>query len=630
MFREPNFHDQEPPNLSGSSPATSGVSMRGLWQRLRPLPKPYRLALSGAMLALVISSGTVLAIGQGLRILVDQGFALGSQVLLDRALLFLLAAVLILAGATYARSYCAARLGEMAAADIRQAVYSGLLRQELAYFENTKAGELLACLTSDITLVQVMIGSCASIALRNLLLLLGGFTMLLVTSTSLMAWGLLVILLALVPIITLGRLVRGRSKHNQDVLASATAKAEETISFISTVLAYTRENFEREQFRERIKESLTVGLGRIRAQASLNAVVITLVFGAVGVVLWIGGREVIAGQLSAGSLAAFVLYAVICAGALGALSEIVGELFRAIGAGERVLELFDRNPSISTPAYPAVWTDPVVGTVEFDQVEFRYPSPEGALPEGGLQLSLSISAGESVAIVGPSGAGKSTLFKLLLRFYDPQSGRILLDGVDIKTADLQQLRGKIGLVPQEPAIFSASAYDNIRYGRLNASPEDIQSAAQAAHVSQFMPEPLGLHRFVGEKGSKLSAGQRQRLALARVLVRNPPLLLLDEATSALDSENEHLIQDTLKRVTKGRTTLVIAHRLSTILSADRIVVLDKGQIVAVGSHHQLIQQDGLYARLAALQFNPDPFRSAKAHLPTVAEDKAIHRHNTGQ
>lgn len=606
VFRKPNFQGQEQPNSSGTSPAASRVSLRELWQRLRPLLKTYRLALSGTTLALVVSSCTVLAMGQGLRMLVDQGFASGSQVLLDRALLLLLAAVLILAGATYVRSYCAAWLGEMAAADIRQAVYSRLLCQELAYFEHTKAGNPLACLTTDITLIQVMIGSCASTALRNLLLLLGGLIMLLVTSTSLMAWGVLVILLALVPIITLGRLVRGRSKRSQDALASATAKAEETISCISTVLANAREDFERDQFRERIKDSLTVGLGRIRTQASLNAVVITLAFGAVGVVLWIGGGEVLAGRLSLGSLSAFVLYAAICAGALGALSETAGDLQRAIGAGGRVLELLGRSPSISTPAYPAVWTDPGSGTVEFDQVEFCYPSLEGTPQEGGLRLSLRVSAGESLAIVGPSGAGKSTLFKLLLRFYDPQSGRILLDGVDIKTADLQQLREKIGLVSQEPAIFSASAYDNIRYGRLEATPGEIQSAAQAAHVSQFMPEPQGLCRFVGEKGSKLSAGQRQRLALARALVRNPPLLLLDEATSALDSENEHLIQDTIKRIAKGRTTLMIAHRLSTVLNADRIVVLDRGQIVAAGSHHQLIQQDGLYARLAALQFNTDP------------------------
>ncbi len=610
MFREPSYAEQNLKPSSGdakpgeAAPGEAAARQRDLkpLRRLLPFLKPYRLAIAGALMALTLAAATVLGLGQGLRILVDQGFAAGNAELLDRALLVLLGVIVLMAVATYGRFFLVSWIGERVVADLRRAVYDHVLALSPGYYETTKTGEILSRLTTDTTLLQVVVGSSASIALRNLLLFLGGSVMLLVTSAKLTGLVFLVVPLVVAPIIVFGRQVRKLSRASQDRVADVGTFVDETLSAIRTVQANTHEAHDRASFGDRVEEAFRVAIRRVRVRALMTVVVIVLVFGAVGLILWTGGHDVLAGRLTPGELSAFVIYAIVVAGSVGAISEVVGDLQRAAGATERLFDLLATEPEIRAPARPLPLPEPPHGSLAFEDVRFHYPSrPDAAALEG---FSLDVRPGETVALVGPSGAGKSTVFQLLLRFYDPQAGVVRVDGVDVRAADPLAVRRRIGLVSQDPVIFSADAWENIRYGRPDATDDEVRAAADAAHASEFLRElPDGFDTFLGERGVRLSGGQRQRIAIARAILRNPPILLLDEATSALDSESERMVQDALEKLTVGRTTLIIAHRLGTVLNADRIAVMDRGRIVATGPHAELIRQGGLYGRLAALQFD---------------------------
>ncbi|MFC4236564.1 ABC transporter transmembrane domain-containing protein [Thalassospira xianhensis] len=569
-----------------------------------PFVLPYRLQVAGAMVALVIASGTVLALGSGLRMLVDQGFADGNADLLDQALFVLFAVTLLMAGASYARFFLVSWIGERVVADIRSAVYAHIIRLDPGFFEVTRTGEVLSRLTTDTTLLQVVIGSSVSIALRNILMFVGGLTMLAVTSPKLTALVLLVVPLVVVPIIGYGRRVRRLSREAQDRIADVSAFSEESLNALRTVQAYTHEKIESDKFDGFVEGAFKTAISRISARALLTAVVIVMVFGAVGTILWIGGHDVLDGTISAGDLSAFVFYAIVVAGSVGAISEVIGDLQRAAGAAERLMGLLETKPAIAAPANPVQMPEKHLGHVSFEDVTFHYPArPDRSALTG---FSLQVKPGETVALVGPSGAGKTTVFQLLLRFYDPASGVIKVDDVDIRTADPVSVRERIGLVAQDPVIFAANAWENIRYGRPDASDEDVRAAADAAHATEFLDRlPDGFDSFLGEKGVRLSGGQRQRIAIARAILRNPSVLLLDEATSALDAESEQVVQKALETIMKTRTTLVIAHRLATVLHADRIAVIDDGKLIAVGTHQELMETNPLYGRLAKLQFERD-------------------------
>lgn len=560
--------------------------------------------MTGAIIALIVASGTVLALGNGLRMLVDRGFAAGNTALLDQALFVLFGVIILLAGASYSRFYLVSWIGERVVADVRRAVYAHIIRLDPGFFEVTRTGEVLSRLTTDTSLLQVVIGSSVSIALRNVLMFFGGLTMLAVTSPKLTALVLLVVPLVVVPIIFYGRRVRRLSRAAQDRIADVSAFSEETINALRTVQAYTHEDIECDRFNGFVENAFGTSISRISARALLTAVVIVMVFGAVGTILWIGGHEVLNGTLSAGDLSAFVFYAVVVAGSVGAISEVIGDLQRAAGAAERLMALLGTEPTITSPQNPVAMPIKHEGNVSFDNVTFHYPArPDYSALDG---FSLDVRAGETVALVGPSGAGKTTVFQLLLRFYDPASGTIRLDGVDIRQADPRDVRARIGLVAQDPVIFAANAWENIRYGRPDASDEEVRAAAIAAHATEFLDLlPDGFDSFLGEKGVRLSGGQRQRIAIARAILRNPSVLLLDEATSALDAESERVVQQALETIMAERTTLVIAHRLATVLDADRIAVIDQGRLVAIGTHHELLDSSPLYARLAKLQFERD-------------------------
>lgn len=569
-----------------------------------PFVRPYRLQVAGAMVALVVASGTVLALGSGLRMLVDQGFADGNASLLDQALFVLFAVTLLMAGASYARFFLVSWIGERVVADIRSAVYAHIIRLDPGFFEVTRTGEVLSRLTTDTTLLQVVIGSSVSIALRNILMFVGGLTMLAITSPKLTALVLLVVPLVVVPIIGYGRRVRRLSREAQDRIADVSAFSEESLNALRTVQAYTHEKIESDRFDGFVEGAFRTSISRISARALLTAIVIVMVFGAVGTILWIGGHDVLDGTISAGDLSAFVFYAIVVAGSVGAISEVIGDLQRAAGAAERLMGLLETEPAIAAPANPVQMPQKHLGHVSFENVTFHYPArPDRSALTG---FSLQVKPGETVALVGPSGAGKTTVFQLLLRFYDPANGVIKVDDVDIRTADPIAVRERIGLVAQDPVIFAANAWENIRYGRPDASDEDVRAAADAAHATEFLDRlPDGFDSFLGERGVRLSGGQRQRIAIARAILRNPSVLLLDEATSALDAESEQVVQKALETIMATRTTLVIAHRLATVLHADRIAVIDDGKLIAIGTHQELMESNPLYGRLARLQFEQD-------------------------
>lgn len=567
---------------------------------LLPYMRPYVWRSVGATAALMVAAGLVLALGQGVRRLIDLGFASGSMAHLDRAALLMFIVVAGLAVATFLRFYLVSWLGERIAADLRRDLFERVISLSPAFFETARTGDILTRLTADISVLQALIGSAMSQWLRNAILLVGSLAMLLVTSPKLACLIMLVVPLVLLPLVLFGRRERRLSRSAQDRIADLGAYAEETINALRTVQAFTHEPIDRARFGVEIERSVGAAVQRIRTRATLIFAVILLGFGAIVFSLWVGGRDVIAGRLSGGDLSAFIFYAVLLASSGAQMSELWGELQRAGGAADRLRELLAERPSITAPARPEQLPAKPEGRVSFQDVTFRYPArPDTASLSG---LSLEMAPGETVALVGPSGAGKTTVLQLLLRFYDPAEGVIRLDGVDISLLSPADLRGRIGIVPQDPVIFSTTAMENIRYGRPGATDAEVRAAGHAAHADFLEELPEGYDTFLGEKGVRLSGGQRQRVAIARAILRDPPVLLLDEATSALDAESEQAVQAALVTLSRNRTTLVVAHRLATVRKADRIVVIEAGRVVATGTHDSLIRDGGIYARLAGLQF----------------------------
>jgi len=551
------------------------------------------------MLALVVAAGCVLALGQGLKFVVDRGFGSGSPALLDGALAAMIGVAGLLSAATFVRFYLMMTLGERVVADLRRTVFNHILALEPGYFEATRTGEVISRLTNDTTLLQQVIGYGLSMFVRNLLMMVGAAVMMFVVSWKLAAFVLLGIPATLVPILLLGRRVRRLSRDNQDRVADVSAYVDEAVHEIRTVQAYAHENADREAFGHHAEAAYRSGVSRIGQKAFLIASVMLIAFCAVGVILWVGGHDVFAGRLSAGELSAFVFYAFVVATGAGTVSEVWGELQRAAGATERLMEILDARPSIGAPAAPA--PRPLHTGIVFGEVTFSYPARPGTPALD--RFSLEVSQGERVALVGPSGAGKTTVLSLLLRFYDPQSGALRIGGTDLREFDPHALRRMIAVVPQDPVIFAASVLDNVRYGRPEASREEAERACEQAFALEFVHRlPQGLDTMLGERGVTLSGGQRQRLSIARALVADRPILLLDEATSSLDAASERMVQQALEALERGRTTVVIAHRLATVQHADRIVVMDRGRVVAQGTHAELMKEGGLYANLAALQF----------------------------
>jgi ATP-binding cassette subfamily B protein len=535
------------------------------------------------------------------RFVVDRGFIASNAAALDRMLGLLLVVIVVMAAATYMRFYHVSWLGERITADLRRAVFNHLIEMPPSFFEATRTGEVVSRLINDTTMLETLIGSSASVAIRNSLLMIGGLAMLAATSPKLTLLVLAGVPVVVVPIILFGRRVRRLARATQDRVGDVGAFLDESLHEIRLVQAYGHEDVDRGQFAGRVEAAFGTAVNRIRQRALLVAAVIVLVFGAVGVILWIGGHDVVAGRLSAGQLSAFVFYAVLVAGAVGSLSEVVGDLQRAAGATERLFELLSVEPDIRPPAHPVPLPKHGPGSVSFEDVTFHYPTrPDTPALD---RFTLEVPASEKVALVGPSGAGKTTVFQLLLRFYDPASGRVRIDGVDLATTDPREMRRKIALVPQEPVIFATSVLENVRYGRPDASDVDVRAACDAAYATEFIARlPEGFESALGERGVRLSGGQRQRIAIARAILADRPILLLDEATSSLDAESERIVQRAFERLMAGRTVLMIAHRLATVRHADRIAVMEAGRIVAIGTHDELVRDNPLYARLAALQF----------------------------
>jgi ATP-binding cassette, subfamily B, bacterial len=543
----------------------------------------------------------MLSMPQALKNVIDHGFTASDAVTIDRYFLWLLLAAAVFAAFASLRFYLVTWIGERVVADIRSAVYQRVIHMDPAFFETTKTGEVLSRLTTDTTVIQSLAGQGLSILLRSTLSFVGSLVLLLFTSLKLALIIFALIPTVLLPMLIFGRRVRRLSRDSQDRVADTSGLAGETLNAIQTVQAFTLEGLQGGKYDSAVEKSFDTAVVRTRVRAWLIGVAIVMVFSAITLVLWLGARSVLAGTMSGGDLAKFLGYALFMATSVAALSEIWGEIQRAAGAMERTVELLRSRPSIVVPEHPIALNPVERGQISFDHLTFNYPSrPDTRALD---DFDLTIAPGETVAFVGPSGAGKSTVFQLLLRFYDPSAGRILIDGVDIALADPSAVRARIGLVPQETVIFGASARENIRYGRPGATDAEIEAAASAAAADEFISKlPEGYDTFLGERGARLSGGQKQRIAIARAILKNPPILLLDEATSSLDSESERLVQDALETLKRNRTTLVIAHRLATAINSDRIVVVDRGRIVGSGRHEELLRDNALYARLAALQF----------------------------
>ena len=570
-------------------------TLRALW----PFVRQHAGLFAAWLCALALASAATLSFPVAFKQMIDGGFHSGGNI--DRVFLAVFIVVLVLAIASAARFYFVSLLGERVVADLRRQLYGHLVGLDAEFHDRTRSGELVSRLSADSELLRSVVGSSMSVALRSSITVIGSIVMLFVTSPKLAAYALVGIPLAVLPIVLGARRLEKASRASQDRVADANTLASETLGAVRTVQAHAREPYELKRFGDAVSVAVETARKRIRAQSLVTATVITLVFGAVVLVLWSGAHDVIGGRMTTGELGQFVFYALIGGGSVGALAEVWNELQRAAGGMGRIAELLNETPTIRAPASPRRLPAPVKGEIRFDNVSFHYPSRPDlpALDD----FNLTVNPGETVALVGPSGAGKSTVFSMLLRFHDAQSGSVRIDGVDLRDLDPAHLREHIALVPQQPTIFAASAAENIRYGKLDATDAELQAAAEAAEADDFIRElPGGFDSQLGERGARLSGGQQQRIAIARALLKDAPILLLDEATSALDAQSERAVQHALERLMAGRTTLVIAHRLATVLKADRIVVMDRGRIVAQGTHAELLAQDGLYAELARLQF----------------------------
>ncbi|MBT5158000.1 MAG: ATP-binding cassette domain-containing protein [Rhodobiaceae bacterium] len=569
---------------------------------LIPFIAQYPGRVLAAFVALLTATAATLAMPIAVRFMIDNGFSSEDAASIDRYFLAMFGVAVVLGVASATRFYFVSWIGERVTADLRSAVYAHITTLSPAFFEVTRTGEVLSRLTADTTLIKTVVGSSASIALRNAFMFVGSAIMLVYTSAGLAGLAALTLPAVVVPVIVFGRMVRRLARASQDRIADTASHAAETIGAMQTVQSFTHEAQDRAAFGEAVEGSFVTARLRILARAGMTAIAIVLIFSGVVGILWLGAQNVLQGDMTGGTLGQFILYAVLCATSIGALSEVWGEVQLAAGATERLVEILQVEPDIQAPENPIDLPQPAKGSIRFDEITFQYPTrPDISALSG---FSLEVTPGETVALVGASGAGKSTVFQLLSRFYDPQQGTISIDGIGLADMTPQTVRGALSVVPQETVVFAKTVMDNIRFGRPEASAEEVIEAAKAAQADEFITRlPDGYATELGERGVTLSGGQRQRIAIARALLRNAPVLLLDEATSALDAESETLVQKALTHLMEGRTTLVIAHRLATVLKADRIIVMENGAVTAMGKHEELLQQGGLYARLANLQFH---------------------------